>query len=112
MADIIQQLEAAEAIEKPFDASDPKQVNEARKRAGRGKKKEREVVAALMQHPDGRKVLYDSTVLVLQGNPVVTGDPYSTYFNLGQEHRAKALFLEIIKVAPQDFIKMMDEYGQ
>lgn len=111
MANPIQTLQAQEEAEKPYDASDPKQVNEARKKAGRGKKKEREVVAALMQHPDGRKVLYDSTMLVLERNPVVPGDPYSTYYNLGQEQRAKDLFREIIKVAPKEFIIMMEEHG-
>lgn len=109
--DPIDDLEATENLGKTYDAADPKQVNDARTKAGRGKKKERQVIAALMQHEDGRKVLFDSVRCLLEGNPLVPGDPYSTYFNLGQEHRARELFKEILKVAPENFIVMMKEYS-
>lgn len=110
MGDTIQQLEAEEALEVPFDASDPKQVNEARKKAGRGKKKEREVLAALMSHTDGRTVMFGSIKCVLDGSPLVPGDPYSTYYNLGQEHRARELFKDIAKVCPKEMVLMLEEH--
>lgn len=109
MADKIQELEAAELPERPFDASDPKQVNEARKKSGRKKVKERETLLTLMQYENGRRFLYDSIKCILDGNPLVPGDPYSTYFNLGQEFRARGIFQEIVRVAPKEFSLMIEE---
>ncbi len=38
MTDTVKELESKELAEVPYDAGDPKQVNEARKKAGRRKK--------------------------------------------------------------------------
>lgn len=109
MADKIRSMEAEELPERPFDASSPTEVNEARKKAGRKKVKERETLQTLMQYENGRKFLYESIKCILEGNPLVAGDPYSTYFNLGQEYRARLIFQEIVKVAPQEFALMIEE---
>lgn len=114
MADSLQKLEASEeqkAQETPFNSSEPADVNEKRKKAGRKKKKDREVILALMQHPDGRQMIYDSTFLILHTNPVVAGDSLSTYYNLGMAKKARDLFVDVVKVAPDLFIKMMEECG-
>lgn len=101
--------EAEELAEKPFDASDPQAVNEARKKSGRKRKKQREVLQKIMAHQDGRELVYDFVKCIVEGNPAVPGDPVSTYFNLGQEYRAKALFMELVKIVPDDLIKMLKE---
>lgn len=104
-----QRLEAEENLGQSFDANDPDQVNKKRVEAGRKKKAERETLAELMKYSNGRELLYNSIYPYLFGNPLVPGDPYSTYYNLGQEQRSRELFKEIIRVSPDDFTKMMEE---
>lgn len=102
-------LEAEENLEKSYNANNPEEVHAARVAAGRKKKAERETLTELMKYPNGRELLYNSIYVFLYGNPVVPGDPNSTYYNLGQEQRARDLFKEIVAVAPEDFVKMMEE---
>lgn len=109
MGDPVQELEAEENIEQSFDASDPKAVNEARKKQGRSKKKERDILVALMSHKDGRTLMYNSVKCILEGNPVTAGDINATYYNLGQEHRARELFREIVRLTPPEFALMVEE---
>lgn len=109
MTKTVETLEAEDLAEKPYDASDPKQVNEARKKGGRKKKREREFLHTMMQHPDGRFLMYDMVRCVVEGNPMVPGDPHSTYFNLGQEYKARALFREIAKISPDQLVLMLQE---
>lgn len=109
MTTTIQHLEASENIDKSFDASDKEQVNEARKKSGRKKVKERETLQALMMYENGRKLMFDSIKCILTGSPVVAQDTYSTFFNLGQEHRARHLFKEIVQVSPKEFVLMIEE---
>lgn len=109
MADIIRQLEAIDNAEIPYDAGDKEQVNEARKKAGRKKVKERETLVTLMQYENGRELMYNSIKCVIDGNPVVPSDAFSTYYNLGQEHRAREIFKEIVKTCPKEFALMLDE---
>lgn len=109
MADTIRELEAAANAEVPYDAGDEKAVNEARKKSGRKKVKERETLVTLMQYENGRKLMFDSIKCILTGNPVVPNDPSSTYFNLGQEARARHIFKELVTVTPADFVLMIEE---
>ncbi len=104
-------MEAAENLVKPYDSSDPESVANARKKLGRDKKKERDIVAALMSHPDGRTLLFNSVKCIFTGQPYVFDNINATFFNLGQEFRARGLFQEIIKLSPKDFITMMEEHG-
>lgn len=107
--DVLAQLEAADLVEEPYDASDKEAVTDARKRSGRKKVKERETLQTLMQYENGRELMYNSVRCVLEGNPVIPNDPYATYYNLGQEHRAREIFKEIVKVSPKEFAMMIDE---
>lgn len=109
MVNRVAEMAAAEALEKPFNAADPIAVNNARKKAGRKKSEDRETLATLMQYENGRKFLYESIRCIIEGNPIVMGDPYSTYFNLGQEYRARSIFQEIVRVSPKEFSLMMEE---
>jgi hypothetical protein len=109
MATRSQELEAEDLIAKTFDASDAKQVNNARKKAAKEKAEERETLEALMEYPNGRALMFNSVKCILIGSPLTPNDPYSTYFNLGQEHRARELFKEIVKIAPEEFTLMIEE---
>lgn len=109
MADILRDLEGDELAQKPYDANDEAQVNEARKKSGKRKLKERDTLRVLMEHENGRALLFESVRCIIEGNPIVAGDPNSTYFNLGQEYRARGLMQEILKIDPQGFAKMIEE---
>lgn len=109
MADRVQQLEAAEVPEQPFDASDPEQVNEARKKSGRKKKEEREDYVSLMETEKGRSFLWKFCAAAVVGDPVVPGDSLSTYYNLGQERKARDLFKELLRVVPARVAEMVEE---
>ncbi len=108
-----QHMEAEDNAAEPYDSSDPESVKAARKRSGRIKKKERDILAALMSHPDGRYLMFESIRCILTSStPAVIGDPTATYFNCGQEYRARHLFTEIVRIAPQHFVTMMEEHGK
>ncbi len=109
MVDTVRQLEAEEVVEKAYDASDPKQVNEARKKEGRLKRTERELTQAMMSHVNGRFFLYNLVKCVVEGDPLSIGDPHATYYNLGQERKARELFKEMIKIDPEGFTEMLQE---
>lgn len=102
-------MEAEELDKKPFDASDPEAVNTARKKAGRKKAKERDTLKTLMEYPNGRELMFNSVKCILTGNPMVIGDPHSTYYNLGQEIRARHIFMEIVRTCPEEFALMIEE---
>lgn len=112
MGDTIRELEAEELAEKPYDASDPEQVNAARKRSGRKVSKERDTLKALLEHENGREFLYASIKCIIDGDPVVPGDSLSTYFNLGQERRARHIFQESVRISPENFAKMIKEAAE
>ncbi len=108
----ILELEAQETIEPQYDANDPAQVNEARKKSGRKRAREREQLQKMMSTPDGRAYVFKSIECILVGNPMISGDPYSTYYNLGQEKKARDYFKEVVKICPTEFISMINENGR
>lgn len=110
MSDTIRQIEANEAIETPYDASDPKQVNNARKKSSKKLADRLRVVEALMQHPEGRRWIYEMLQWChIYGNPVVSNDTHGTYFNLGQENVGKRLLADVVTAAPDNYLKMIEE---
>lgn len=110
MADNAAIAEAELITEKPFDASDPKQVNEARKRAGRKKRNDLDFIKAIMTVQEGRAWMLDLlNTCNIFGNPVVTGDPYFTYHNIGSQNIGKKLLQDINEAAPDEYVMMMKE---
>lgn len=109
MTDHIAQFEAERMAELPYDSSDAQQVNNARKAAALRESEELETLKALSLHENGRGLLFDFVKCYLVGNPAVIGDPNSTYYNLGQEHKARELFKKIVRIAPEEFCKMIEE---
>ena len=93
-----------------YDASDPKQVNNARKKAKRIKYNKQEVIKALMGLAEGRIWVNDFlNQTYVHGNPVVQGDPYLTHFNLGQQNVGKILLADVIEACPDEYIRMLQE---
>lgn len=110
MVDHIAENEAQEGAEKPYDASDPKSVNTARRKAGRRKASELEVVRTIMSTVQGRAWMY--AILescMIYGNPFVPGQPDATGFNLGQANVGKRLLGDIMNSAPENYLKMCNE---
>jgi len=104
------ELEAEMMAAQPYNAADPKQVNEARKKAARRKKKMAEVTKAIMSTPEGRMWMMD----VLEsckvfGNPIVAGDPHFTYHNIGEQNIGKKLLQDVNDAAIDEYVMMIKE---
>lgn len=106
----IMEIEAAELEQKPYDASDPDQVNKARIKSGRKKSKRLEVIKALMQHTDGRSWIYE---LLERGHmyhtSFVQGDPYASAFKEGERNITNQLLIDIVAAASDEYIVMLKE---
>ncbi len=110
MSERIMDIEAREEQQTPYDASDRKQVNAARKKAARKNSKRLEVIKALMQHKDGREWIYE---LLERGHIYVTsftpGDPYRSAFNEGERNYANQILIDVTLAAPDEYLMMMRE---
>lgn len=94
----------------PYDASDPKAVNSARKKASRLRKKRTDFVRAMMDQHQGRMWIYDYLTMGHIGEPTHTpGDPYSTAFKEGERNIALRLLADISESAPEKYMVMMTE---
>lgn len=110
MADHAAITEAEFLAEQPYDANDPKQVNAARKKAARQRKAELDFVYAIMSQPQGRKWMWDLIATCKSfGNPIIPGDPYLTYTNLGAQNIGKKLLQDIWEGAPDQYLDMVKE---
>lgn len=102
--------EALDALRKPYDASDPVEVNRARKKAARRKNKKMKALQALLEHAEIREVLYDWIIDGDPlGNPVVAGDPHLTYANLGKQNLAKRITLDLMEADEEKYLVMCRE---
>jgi hypothetical protein len=102
--------EAEMVAEKPYDAGDAEQVNEARKKAGRKKREDLDVVHALMQHAKGRMWLYEwLEACKIFSSPIVPNDTHFTYHNIGEQNIGKRLLQQITEAAPEQYMLMMQE---
>jgi len=95
--------------EQPYNAADPKQVNDARKKASRRAKQQLHVIQAMMENEPTRAWLYDfMAACSVFGNPAVLGDTHATYFNLGMQNAGKMILQDVEKF-PDLYIKMVQE---
>lgn len=109
MVDVPATIEAELLGDKTFDASDPKAVNESRKRAGRQKRNQLDFVKAMMDLQQGRKYVYDlMESCSIFGNPITQNDPYATYYQLGRQSVGKQLLTDVMNF-PEKYILMMKE---
>ncbi|MFA7278757.1 MAG: hypothetical protein WC100_01525 [Sterolibacterium sp.] len=110
MVDEVLSREAEMLAEEQYDASDKKQVNNARKKAARMERERLEFVRAIMTVPAGRKWMYGLLVdCKIFDNPIVPGETHYTYHNIGAQNIGKKLFMDINDAAPEEYITMMRE---
>lgn len=109
MTTIPQTVEAEIEQEKPFDASDPKQVNESRKKAGRKNRERLEFIEGMMSIPQGRKWIWElMESCFIHSNPLVANDTHGTYFNLGQQNIGKRVLADVQQF-PELYVRMCNE---
>lgn len=102
--------EAEMLLEEPYNAGDPKAVNEARKKAARERKEELEFISAIMSSPQGRKWMFNiMNICKTFTSPIVPGDTHFTYHNLGEQNIGKKLLQDINDGAPQQYMVMITE---
>lgn len=93
-----------------YNAEDPKQIEKARKKAEREKFARDEVIRKLMSTKDGRAwVHHILTMADMWGSPIVSGDAYGTYNNIGMANLAKLIWMEIEDVVPESYALMVKE---
>lgn len=111
MADNASIAEAEFLDETQFDSSDPEQVNKARIKAGRRKKKALSVVEALMQHADGREWLYMllTACEVYRLSYMHNESHADMCFREGKKFIGLQLLADIEKASPQNYLLMLRE---
>ena len=109
MVDVPRDVEAERLAEIPFNASDPEQVNAARKKAARLERSRLRLVEELMKVKEGRMYVWDFLESChINGNPVVPGDTQATYFNLGQQNVGKLVLMDAMQF-PENYVLMVSE---
>lgn len=94
----------------PYDASDPKRVNDTRKKASRLRQKRLDFVRQMMDSQEGRLWCYGLLEsCVIFGNPLQPGQSDVTFFNIGQQNVGKRILVDITEAAPEMYMKMMAE---
>lgn len=110
MADHIQHLEANAEAAKPFNAADPTEVNNARKKSGRERSERLRVLQALMQHKDGRKWIYGLLDRChIYTNPFTPGQWDVTSFKCGEENIGLMIQADVVDAAPEEYLQMCKE---
>lgn len=105
-----QQTIAEEDLQQSFDASDPKQVNERRKKEGRKRKKRLDLIAGLMAIAEGREWIYEKLVECKVYAPTfVPNDPQATAFQEGRRSVGLELLADVMDAAEDSFILMCKE---
>lgn len=99
-----------EQVVQSYDAGDKRSVNTARKKAARKKKQRLEVVAAIMEQPQGRAYMYEYlTRCSTFTTPFVEGLPDKTAFNAGRQSVGHDLQADIMAAAPEMYWVMVKE---
>lgn len=109
MVDIPATVEAETILERPYDASNPAEVNEARKKSGRKKRNRLDFVQNCMGTSEGREYFYDlMESCSIFDNPIREGDPHGTYYHLGRQSVGKQLLADAMQF-PLLYMEMMSE---
>lgn len=99
--------------EQPYDASDPEQVNNRKRSAGRRKADERKFLREVLDKPAGRNWMWGLLEFCNAFDVgFVAGDPYATHLNLGMRNVGLKLIADISEVAPEAMTRMLKERGK
>lgn len=95
-----------------YDASNPKHIRIARKEAKLRDAQDREVIVELMARTNGRAwVLGILERCHIFANPFVGLDA-KTNFNCGEHNVGIQIFNQIVRCAPDDYVRMMKERNE
>lgn len=92
-----------------YDTSDPKAVNNARKKSARTRADRLEFIKAAMSHEQGRSWFYDILVYCKLWDGTFLNDPYESAFVLGKRNVGLRILDDIQTIAPSDYLKMVGE---
>lgn len=103
--------EAEMLLAEPYNAADPKAVNEARKKAARERREELDYLKQILSSAEGRRWL-----LRLMALGDILADPYNpgnsvehTHVNMGVQKITRKLWKDILELSPEDFSRMYKE---
>lgn len=110
MVNEIAKQEAEENAQVPYDAGDPKAVNNARKKSARIRANSRAVLARIMSDPGVRSWLYDwLTECEAFCTTYEQGSPDGTAFREGKRQIGLMLMADMTTAAPEHFNNMIRE---
>lgn len=112
MSDPVAENEARNNLEPAYDASDPKEVNRARQKASRRRSAELDIIRGVMTTQAGRAWFYRylGTFGVFQ-TPFTAGQTDTTAFKSGLQHAGHIMQEDIMRAAPDLYMKMCQEGG-
>lgn len=109
MANTPAETEANFLVDQPFDAGNPKAVNNARKKAGREEREKLDFIEGMLSLPQGRKWLWNlMESCSIHGNPVTQNDTHATYFQLGMQNVGKLILQDVMRF-PSQYVTMVTE---
>lgn len=95
--------------DKPYDAGDAEQVNEARKTSGRKTKAKHEIVRKMMQDPSGRAFFFEELSACHIFSPSFAPDTHVMAFKEGERNRGLKLLSDIMASSSDLYLTMMSE---
>lgn len=104
--------EETEAKDAQFNASDPVQVADKRRKAGRKRKAEEQVVYTIMSTQSGREWMHSLLSSCHCFSSSFTGESLSMAFKEGERNIGLILTAQIMKAAPGEFIQMLKEHNK
>jgi hypothetical protein len=94
----------------PYDTSDPKQVNTARKRAARFRRERLDEVRTIMGRESGRAWVYGHLESCSIFSTTFThGDPHASSFKEGERNAGLRLLADVMEAAPDQYVVMVRE---
>lgn len=110
MADPVAENEAEEVSEEAYDSSDPKSVNDARKRSARKRRERLEMVRVAMSSENGRAWFYDLLEFChMWTTSFQQNDPHFTSFREGERNIGLKVLADIMAASPDQYVTMVKE---
>lgn len=110
MAEENTETDGADIADKGYDASNPAEINLARKKYSRKKANRLEVIKALMDLPQGRAWMYDLLEFChIYHTPFVAGQPDSSAFRAGEQNIGQKILADVVEASPDGYLSMCKE---
>jgi len=102
--------EMTDGLSEQYDASDPRAENNAHRDQVRKQREDADTVRRLLNHKNGRAWFHRQlTKCHIYDTPFVSGQPETTFFQMGQENIGKQMMMEAIYGCPELYMKMLAE---